>query len=87
MNPRARGGVAARVDSSLIQGALYWPEHRALELKLNGGRRYLYLGVPAEVAEEFARATSKGSFYNESIKGRFDCHALRDEPRQRAMND
>jgi hypothetical protein len=76
------------VDSSLIQSALYWPEHRALELSLTGGRRYLYLGVPPEVAEGFALAPSKGSYYNEAIRGQFDCHALRDRPRKRrALND
>ncbi len=76
------------MDSSLISGALYWPEHRALELCLTGGRRYLYLGVPADVAEGFASAPSKGSYFNRAIRGRFDCHPLRDEkPTPRAVND
>lgn len=76
------------MDSSLIRGALYWPEHRALELCLVGGRRYLYLGVPAEVAEGFASAQSKGSYFNRAIRGRFDCHPLRDDTsHKRAVND
>lgn len=76
------------MDSSLIRGARYWPKHRALELSLSGGRRYLYLGVPAEVAQGFADATSKGSYFNRAIRGRFDCHPLRDEePRRHAVND
>jgi hypothetical protein len=76
------------MDSSLIRGALYWPEYRALELSLTGGRRYLYLGVPPDVAEEFAAARSKGSYFNRAIRGRFDCHPLRDEkPGCRAVND
>lgn len=77
------------MDSSLIRSALYWPEHRALELCLAGGRRYLYLGVPAEVAEGFAQAASKGGYFNRAIKGRFDCHPLRVEPEEprRAVND
>lgn len=75
------------MDSSLIQGALYWPEHRALELRLAGGRRYLYLGVPAEIASGFAEARSKGGFFNREIRGRFDCHPLRDDvPERRAAN-
>lgn len=75
------------MDSSLINGALYWPEHRALEISLAGGRRYLYLGVPADVAEGFAAASSKGSYFNGTIRGRFDCHPLRDaEPAKRAVN-
>ncbi len=76
------------MDSSLISGALYWPEHKALELCLAHGRRYLYLGVPSEVAEGFAAAGSKGSYFNRVIRGRFDCHPLRDEEsRKRAVND
>nr|WP_314442149.1 KTSC domain-containing protein [uncultured Sphingomonas sp.] len=76
------------MDSSLIREALYWPEHRALELCLATGRRYLYLGVPADVAEGFASARSKGAFFNSAIRGRFDCHPLRDEePARCAVND
>lgn len=78
------------MDSSLIRGARYWPEHKALELCLAGGRRYLYLGVPADTAEAFSRAESKGSFFNRAIRGRFDCHALlseQEERRRRAVND
>lgn len=76
------------MDSSLISGALYWPEHCALELSLSSGRRYLYLGIPPEVAEEFAAAKSKGGYFNRMICGRFDCHPLRDaEPPRYAVND
>ena len=41
-------------------------------------------------AEAFARAESKGSFFNRAIRGRFDCHALlneHEERRRRAVND
>ena len=76
------------MDSSLIRGARYWPDHKALELSLAGGRRYLYLGVPAQTADEFARAESKGAYFNRTIRGQFDCHQLCDEPEQRrAVND
>lgn len=77
------------MDSSLIRGARYWPDTLALELCLAGGRRYLYLGVPASIAEGFTEAASKGGYFNRHIRGRFDCHALRDEeaPRRRAVND
>jgi lysyl-tRNA synthetase class 2 len=77
------------MDSSLIRSALYWPDHRAMELCLASGRRYLYLGVPPELAEGFQRAASKGGYFNRHIKGRFDCHPLRDEPppKRRAAND
>ncbi|MFC7536438.1 KTSC domain-containing protein [Sphingomonas sp. GCM10030256] len=66
--------------SSLIRGARYWPETCALELCFESGRRYLYLSVPPAVAHGFAQASSKGVFFNQEIKGRFDCHPLKDEP-------
>jgi KTSC domain len=66
--------------SSLIQGAFYWPDTCALELRFAGGRRYLYLGIPPELADRFAQASSKGAFFNGAIKGRFDCYPLKDDP-------
>ena len=84
-------GVATNVmQSTLIRGARYWPGDRALELCFEGGRRYLYLGVPAEVAEAFQGAASKGRYFNSAIKGRFSCHELASEAvprRRRAAND
>ena len=77
--------------SSLIRGARYWPDTQALELCFAGGRRYLYVGVPLDVAERFQHAPSKGRFFNTQIKGRFDCHPLRDGASRirtaRAAND
>jgi hypothetical protein len=76
--------------STLIRAARYWPDDRALELCFAGGRRYLYLNVPAAVAERLAEAGSKGRFFNQSIKGRFTCHELAgraDTERRRAAND
>lgn len=76
------------MDSSLIREARYWPEHKTLELCFASGRRYLYLGVPEATAEGFARAGSKGAFFNRAIRRRFDCHPLQDEtPARRAAND
>ena len=65
--------------SSLISGALYHSDNHALELRFTNGRRYLYLGVPSSVAEGFREAESKGAFFNAMIKGRFDCHPLKDQ--------
>lgn len=76
--------------STLISAARYWPDERALELCLAGGRRYLYLGVPETLADAFTHSPSKGRFFNEAIKGRFPCHELASEPasrRRRAAND
>lgn len=67
---------AAMTLSSVITGANYWPEQKALELSFTSGRRYLYLGVTREVAEAFAAAPSKGGYFNSSIKRCFVCHEL-----------
>ena len=64
------------LESSLITQANYWPDERALELSFTSGRRCLYLGVPADVAEAFAAADSKGDHFNRAIKGRYPCHEL-----------
>lgn len=64
------------VASSVITRANYWPDERAMELSFTTGRRYLYLGVPPDVAEAFAAAASKGDYFNRAIKGRFACHEL-----------
>lgn len=76
--------------SSLIRDARYWPNERALELCFATGRRFLYLGVPPRIADEFVGAPSKGRFFNQAIKGRFLCHELASPaaPRKaRAAND
>ena len=59
--------------SSLIRRALYRPDEGELDLLLTGGRRYIYSTVPAEVADGFRAAESKGRFYNAEIRNRFPC--------------
>jgi hypothetical protein len=62
--------------SSVIREAWYRPDLRELELLLWSGRRYLYTHVPADIAERFAGAESKGRFYNRAIRNCFPCHEL-----------
>ena len=62
--------------SSVIRGAWYRPELQELELLLWSGRRYLYTHVPSDIAQQFAGASSKGSFYNRSIRNCFPCREL-----------
>jgi hypothetical protein len=98
LNPSVATDESGRPDeryckvtvSTLISAARYWPDEQALELCFAGGRRYLYLGVPASVADEFTRTTSRGQFFNEAIRGHFTCHELASEVvprRRRAAND
>ena len=83
-------GVPATMASSLIRDARYWPEERALELCFATGRRFLYLGVPPGIADEFVEAPSKGRFFNQAIKGHFLSHELASPAaprRAKAAND
>lgn len=43
-------------------------------------RRYLYAGVPPELADAFRHAFSKGTFFNRHIRDQYDA-TLVDDPR------
>ena len=62
--------------SSVIRGAWYLPNRRQLDLLFTSGRRYIYSGVPETIADGFARAESKGRFYNAEIRNRFPCREV-----------
>lgn len=59
-----------------IRGAWYQPNRRQLDLMFGSGRHYRYSNVPAEVAQRFAGAQSKGRFYNQEIRGSYACTEL-----------
>lgn len=67
-------------SSTVIRGAWYLPERRQLDLMFASGRRYVYSGVPMAVATGFAKAESKGRFYNREIRNRFACREVGREP-------
>jgi hypothetical protein len=74
---------AKSFQSTVIHGAWYLPERRELDLLLVSGRRYRYSDVPPDVAREFVAASSKGGFYNQSIRNRFPCRELGAQHRRR----
>jgi hypothetical protein len=49
---------------------------------VTNGRRYLYSGVPPEVADAFRHAFGKGTFFNRHIRDHYDA-TLVDDPNQR----
>jgi hypothetical protein len=63
-------------ESSVIRGAWYLPDRGQLDLLFTSGRRYRYSNVPAAVAEQFVAASSKGRFYNRSIRNHYPCTEL-----------
>lgn len=57
------------VESSMIDSIGY--EKKVLEVRFRNGGLYQYLDVPEPVLAQLMRASSKGSFFNEQIRGRY----------------
>lgn len=58
-------------ESSFVESADYNVFAETLEIELNGGRVYKYFGVPYETFLQLDSATSKGTYYNNNIRGQF----------------
>ena len=64
------------VESSWINAVNYFAEEESLEINLSNGRTYVYFGVSKDVYDEMLAAQSKGKFYNDKIKGLYNCLRL-----------
>lgn len=62
--PQTASSAIARID--------YNAPARELHVTFTSGRRYSYVGVPAEVYYQFCRASSKGAFFNTLIRDRYE---------------
>ena len=60
----------------VIRAAWYQPNRRSLDLMFGSGRHYRYANVPADVAQRFTLALSKGRFYNSEIRNKYVCSEL-----------
>jgi hypothetical protein len=67
------------LDSTLLATAAYDGCGQKLQLDLRDGTRYEYSGVAPGLYRDLLRATSKGSFFNRYIRGRFPYVKLRTE--------
>lgn len=63
-------------NSSNIAGFGHDPKTGILTIKFKNGGHYDHEGVPADLAEQMAKAESPGKFYHQSIKGKFQ-HKVR----------
>lgn len=61
------------MPSTVIRAFDYDPGNRTLDVTFVSGRRYRYTEVPEAVAEAFARARSKGRFFNARIRDAYRC--------------
>ncbi len=68
------------MPSTVIRRFDYHPASAALDVEFVSGRLYRYNRVPAEVAEAFRSAFSKGRFFNARIRDRYPCTELSPEP-------
>lgn len=59
------------MPSSVIRRFVYCPDNMELWVEFTTGRRYVYSGVPHEVADAFRGAFAKGIYFNTRIRDRF----------------
>jgi hypothetical protein len=58
-------------DSTTLAAATYDDRQCRLQLEFRDGTRYAYCAVAPEYFRGLFRATSKGSYFNRYIRGRF----------------
>ncbi len=59
------------LDSTTLAAVAYDDRRCELQLDFRDGARYAYSGVAPELFRDLLCATSKGSFFNQYIRGRF----------------
>jgi len=65
------------VTSSAIQRVEYDARSRQLCVTFVTGNVYKYYDVPRQVYDRFLRTASKGAFFNEYVKDRYDFALMR----------
>ncbi|WP_408634138.1 KTSC domain-containing protein [Pseudazoarcus pumilus] len=61
------------VSSSAIAAIGYDPDTRRMRITFTSGGTYDFCGVPEHVFTGFLHAPSKGSFYDQHIRDRYQC--------------
>jgi hypothetical protein len=59
------------VESTTLATVAYDTDRELLQLGFRDQAVYHYFDVPADVHEDLLRASSKGSYFNRAIRGRF----------------
>lgn len=68
--------VMLPVVSSMAMAVGYDRNEQILQVEFQSGAVYQYLGVDADTWEDLHSSDSIGSFFNQEIKGRYDCDRL-----------
>lgn len=59
------------VESTTLTTVAYDADRELLQLGFRDQAVYHYFDVPSDVYEDLMRASSKGSYFNRAIRGRF----------------
>jgi hypothetical protein len=62
-----------RVNSSAMHAVGYDPATRRMRITFDQGDSYDFCGVPLHIYEGLMRAPSKGVYYNDRIRDRYQC--------------
>ena len=60
-----------RVNSSALIAVGYRSETGQMRIQFQQGRSYDFVGVPLHIYDGLMRATSKGAYYNDHIRDRY----------------
>ena len=69
------------VESSSLVSIAFDREARALEIEFRSGASYRYLAVPPAVFEELKKASSKGRYFAQFIRGKYEFQRLKSPTR------
>jgi hypothetical protein len=65
--------IKLQVISSELRAAGYDPDEHLLEIEFNNGGVYHYFGVPLDEYSGLMAAPSKGQYFNQRIRNKYDC--------------
>lgn len=60
-----------RLASTMLTAAAYSDANHRLELEFGDGTRYVYSGITERLYRDLLSAVSKGTFFNQYIRGHF----------------
>ncbi len=66
------------VESTSIASIGFHKDLRVLEIEFRSGALYRYSAVPPSIFEGMKKAKSKGRYFSQTIRGRFEFHRLPD---------
>ena len=67
------------VESSSLVSVGFAKQARILEIEFRSGAIYRYLGVPPTVFEEMKKAESKGRYFTQAIRGKYEFRRIETE--------